>query len=291
MNAPVKIACIQMYAAYQKKKENLRKAEEMVEEACANGANLLVLPEVFTGTSCTCRAEAYSQAEPIPDGETTRLLTRLSRTHGVYICGSFIEQDGTDLYNTAILTGPEGLIGKYRKLHLCGDELYYFEPGDLGIPVFHTPLGRIALLICLDTYYPETFRIAALQGADIVCACYHGMDLQKARSLPEQLHTPIPVLCMANALSNHMFVVGSNRVGNCNGYQAAGQSIIAGPFGAPIGPVAPHDQETILYAEVDLCDTRRRYLDATNSRLPNRRTDVYGTLLGYDPKEYPKQQV
>ena len=289
MNAPVKIACIQMHAEFQKKQENLNRAEHFIRDACANGANLLVLPEFFTGTSSRSRAEAYAQAEPIPAGETTRRLLELSAEYGVYICGSFLEQDGVDLYNTSVLTGPEGFIGKYRKLQLCGDETYYYEPGNLGIPVFHTKLGRIALLICLDTYYPETFRIAAMQGADIVCASYHGMDLQKARSLPDNLYTPIPILCMANALSNHMYVVGCNRVGNCNGYQAAGQSIIANPYGAPVGPVAPYDQEVILYAEVDLCDTRRRYIDATNSRIANRRTDVYDSMLGYDPAHWPKQ--
>jgi len=287
MNAPVKIACIQMHAEYQKKTENLRHAEELLEQACSNGANLLVLPEAFTATSGTARAEAYAGAELIPDGQTTQMLLRLSKAHGVYICGSFIERDGVDLYNTAILTGPDGLIGKYRKIHLCGDEVFYYEPGDLGIPVFHTPLGRIALLICLDTYYPESFRIAAVQGADIVCACYHGKNLHDEWKMPDGVYTPIPTLCMANALAHHMFVVGCNRVGETNGYVAAGQSIIANQQGVPVVPIAPHDKEAILYAEVDLSDTRRRYISATNRRLGNRRTDVYDHLLGYDPAKYP----
>lgn len=289
MNAPVKIACIQMHAEYKQKADNLRRAEAFVEEACANGANLLVLPEVFPGTASKCRADAYEQAEPIPEGETTRMMLRLAKAHGVYLCGSFIERDGVDLYNTAILTGPEGLIGKYRKLHLCGAELYYYEPGDLGIPVFHTPLGRIALLICLDAYYPECFRIAAMQGADIVCACFHGQDLHDDWKLPEGVHTQIPTLCMAGALSNHIYVAASNRVGSFGSYTAAGQSVIASPFGAPVVPIAPHDKEAILYAEVDLCDSRRRYITSTNSRLGNRRTDLYDPMLGYDPKRFPKQ--
>jgi len=289
MHAPVKIACIQMYAAYNEKEQNLRKVESLVQEACKQGANLMVLPEVFTGASIKSRAEAYTQAEPIPEGQTTQYLLRLSREYGVYICGSFHEQDGVDLYNTSILTGPEGLVGKYRKLHLCETEQFHLEPGNLGIPVFHTPLGRIALLICLDAYYPESFRIAAMQGADIVCTSFHGKDLQEINGLPQSLHTPIPILCMANALSNHMYVVGCNQVGNCNGYQSAGQSIIANPYGAPVGSVATYDQEEILYAEVDLSDTRRRYLSSTNSRLGNRRTDLYDSMLGYNPALYPKQ--
>ena len=289
MNAPVSIACIQMHAAYQEKEANLRHAEALIVEACKNGADLLVLPEFFTDTSSQNRAEAYEQAESIPHGETTRMLLRLSREYGVHICGSFMERDGVDLYNTAILTGPDGLVGKYRKLHLCQSELYYFEPGDLGIPVFHTPLGRIALLICLDAYYPETFRIAAMEGADIACVMFNAMDVQQERNMPEQLYTPMPILCMANALSNHMYVVGCNRVGVCNDYVSAGQSIIVNPWGAPVVPVAPHDREATLHAQVDLCDTRRRYISSTNSRLGNRRTDLYDPMLGYDPTRYPKQ--
>lgn len=278
-----------MAAEALEKDQNLARAEELILAACANGANLLVLPETFNiNPSYKNRAEVYTVAEPIPEGKTTRLLLRLANEQGIYICGSFLEQEGVDLFNTSVLVGPDGFIGKYRKLHLCGSENYYLEPGNLGIPVFHTPLGKIALLICLDAYYPETFRIAAMQGADIVCVSFAGDNNQAARKLPEGVYTINPALCMANAVSNHIFVVGCNRVGTCHGILKAGQSIIANQWGAPVVPIAPHDKETILYAQVDLCDSRRKHFTSINSRLANRRVDIYDSMLGYQKEKYVK---
>lgn len=262
----------------------------MILEACENGAELLVLPEIFNvGSVAPNREAAYRVSEPVPEGPTTRMLLSLAAEKQVYICGSIAEADGVDLYNTAVLVGPEGFVGKYRKLHLNGNEYLYYEPGDLGIPVFHTKLGRIAMLICADAYNPETFRIATVQGADIVCVMFHSMDAHDSRKLPEGCHTMVPTLCMAGAVSNHIAVVGCNRVGESNGYVAAGQSVIANHWGAPVAPIAPHDRETILYAGIDLSDSRRKHFSPTTSRLANRRLDVYDTLLGYDPGLYPKQ--
>lgn len=290
MVAPVKIACIQMSVIPGDKDACLAKAEKMILEACANGAELLVLPEVFNGQAEAARADAYRYAETIPGGKTSEMMIRLAKENKVYICGSFYEREGVDLYNTDILAGPDGLVGKYRKLHLCGNEPLKLEPGNMGIPVFRTPLGRIALLVCLDAYYPETFRIAALQGADIVCVSFNAGDFHEERNMPEGWYTAMPVLCQAAALSNHIFVVGCNRVGACGNYVSAGQSVIAGQWGMPVVPMAPHDQETILYAEVDLSDSRRKHFSPTDSRLANRRLDVYSPMLGYETEKYPKQQ-
>ena len=168
--SPVRVACVQTTILPVQVEENLAAARRMVEEACTQGADLLVLPEMFnTGCMFENRAQAFEAAEPVPGGKSTQLLLDLAREHGVYLVASLLERQGADLFNTAVLAGPEGLVGKYRKLHPCEDEVYWVEPGDLGLPVFHTPIGRIALLVCLDAYYPETFRICALQGADIIC--------------------------------------------------------------------------------------------------------------------------
>ena len=288
MNAPVKIACIQMHSEYQDLEKNLETARRMILEACDNGANLMVLPEIFNvGSAAPNRAAAYRVSEAVPEGTTTQTLLQLAREKKVYICGSIVEREGVDLYNTAIFVGPDGFIGRYRKLHLNGDEFLYYEPGNLGIPVFRTELGRIALLICADAYNPETFRIATMQGADLVCVMFHSSDAHESRKLPEGCYTMAPVLCMAGAVSNHIAVVCCNRVGESNGMVAAGQSLIANYWGAPVSPIGPYDKEAILYAEVDLSDSRRKHFTPTTSRLDNRRTDVYDRMLGYDPKQYP----
>ena len=118
IQSPAKIACIQMRISYCRVEENLAEADRLIEAACANGATLLILPETFTtGSAFDTRAEAYAVAEAIPDGRTSQFLLKKAREHGVYITGSFVERDGADLYNTAVLAGPDGLVGKFRKLH------------------------------------------------------------------------------------------------------------------------------------------------------------------------------
>lgn len=286
VQAPARVACVQMEVVQGDKKSNLDAARRLILEACEKGANLLILPELFnTGSMITDRAEAYVLAESIPDGASVTLLLELAQTHGVYVVASLLERQGADLFNTAVLVGPDGLVGKYRKLHPCEDEVYWVEPGDLGLPVFHTPIGRIAMLICLDAYYPETARICAMQGADIICIPSNWMDVKESRALPDPYWTMAPVLCMANALSNHILVAGVNCVGYQRGRHFPGQSVIAGPWGAPVAGPAGQEEE-ILYADVDLCDSRRKYFHPTNSRLANRRTDVYSADLGYHPEKY-----
>lgn len=286
IQSPARVACIQMEVAQSKKAQNLDTARRMVREAARSGATLMVLPELFnSGSMLDSRAEAFSLAEPVPNGPTTQMLLELSREYGVYLVGSMLERKGPDVYNTAVLTGPEGLVGKYRKLHPCEEEVYWVEPGDLGLPVFHTPIGRIALLICLDAYYPETARICAIQGADIICIPSNWMDVKESRHLPDPYWTMAPVLCMSNALVNHVLVVGTNCVGIIKGRCFPGQSVIANPWGAPIAGPAGRGEE-IIYADVDLCDSRRKYFHPTNSRLANRRTDVYSGDMGYHPERY-----
>ena len=154
--------------------------------------------------------------------------------------------------------------------------------------MFHTPIGRIGLLICLDAYYPETFRILAMQGADVICVPFNAGDVKESRHLPDPYHTMAPTLCMANALSNHVLVVGCDRVGRTGSVKFAGQSVIADQWGAPIAGPASSEKAEIIYADVDLCDSRRKYFHPTNSRLANRRTDVYSADLGYRKEHYAK---
>ena len=287
MSIMTKIACIQITPFYADVDQNLEKAERYILEACENGANLLVVPELFNIGSVKDRQIVRNLAEKIPEGKTSQWMMGLAMEKGVYICGSILEIDGVDIYNTAILMGPDGFIGKYRKLHLCGREVHNYEPGNLGIPVFRTPIGRIAMLICQDSNFPETFRIAAMQGADIVLVPFAGGDWMEKRGFPDGMHTMVPAACMYNSLVNHIYVVGCNRTGVCNGVRKAGQSIITNTTGGLSAPIAPYDEEVILYAEVDLVASRDKQAQSVgHGRIADRREDIYDTLLGYDPKRF-----
>lgn len=275
---PVRAACIQMDIKGKDIMFNLEKAGRMIDEAAGNGAELIVLPELFsTGYAFDNRKDAYAYGEPVPEGSASQFLIGKAKEHKVYIAASMLEKEGEDLYNCALLSGPDGPVGKYRKLHLMGDEHFWEEPGNLGIPVFHTRIGRIAMLICLDGFYPETYRLCALQKADIICVPTNWSHI---KTLPAPYKTMGPTLTMANALSNNIFIAACTRVGSELHLDYPGQSIIAGPNGGPLAGPAP-EEETIIYADCNLADTRKRYLDSTNSRLANRRTDVYDEFLGY----------
>jgi N-carbamoylputrescine amidase len=133
---------------------NARAVTERLELAVSQRADLIVLPELATtGYSFNSRAEAYAHAEEVPMGSTVQAWETFSRKHRVYIVGCLPERDGVQLFDTAVLVGPDGYIGKYRKTHLWNEEKLFFTPGNLGYPVFETKLGRIGLLVCWDIWF------------------------------------------------------------------------------------------------------------------------------------------
>ena len=159
---------------------NLQKALNFVKEAKEKGANVVVLPELFLSKYFCQRAddaEALTTTEPMP-GPTTKALGEAAKKYSIVLIGGSIFEKGDDgkNYNTAPVFESDGtLLGTYRKTHIPEDILYheqhYFTPGDTGIKVFETSVGKIAPLICYDQWYPEAARIAALKGAELIV--YH----------------------------------------------------------------------------------------------------------------------
>jgi N-carbamoylputrescine amidase len=153
-----------------RKAENLRKSVSFIQEAVRNGANLVVLPELCnSGYVFETRGEAFELAEEIPQGPSTKAWLEIAAQYGLYLVAGINERDGSSLYNSAVIIGPSGYIGTFRKVHLWNAENLFFEPGNLGFPVFRTLLGRIGVFICYDGWFPESYRLCALQGADLIC--------------------------------------------------------------------------------------------------------------------------
>lgn len=282
--SPVKIAVIQCdpQVGLANCEVNLCHTLRLAQQAADAGATLIVLPElVNTGYTFATRAEAFAHGEDLHNGPTVAALRNFTRENNLYLAAGVAELDGTRLYDTAILMGPEGLIGKYRKAHLWNQEKLWFSPGDLGFPVFDTPIGRIGLLICWDIWFPEVPRLLAQQGADIIC------------TLNNWVWTPPPLFdasgrCMASYLTmtaahvNNVFIAAANRIGVDRGERFLGCSLIAGTNGWPIGDVAPPDEETILYADVDLVSARSAPIwNSLNDLHRDRRCDLYDGMLGY----------
>jgi predicted amidohydrolase len=277
--AAITVACIQMEPRIGETKKNVDRSILLMEDAAGRGADLVVLPELCnTGYVFQSREEARSLAESIPDGSTCKAWIDTAARLRLHIVAGITERDGERLYNSAVIIGPDGLIGRYRKAHLWGDEALFFTPGNLGFPVFDTLLGRIGCHICYDCWFPESFRLAALQGAEIVCVPTNWVPIPGQDPKREAMAN---ILVMAAAHSNSVFVAAADRVGTERGQPFIGQSLIVGHTGWPVAGPASYDKEEIIVATFDLADARRkRNWNAFNQVVRDRRRDVYDEMLG-----------
>jgi N-carbamoylputrescine amidase len=275
----VRIACIQMQPAIGKVEDNVAHSVGLIGRAVELGAGLVVLPELSnTGYMFHSREEAFALSEPIPDGPTVKAWSAIAAKHGLHLVAGICERDGAKLFNSAVLIGPSGYIGTFRKVHLWNEENLYFEPGDLGFPVFHTAIGRIGMAICYDGWFPETYRLAALQGADIVCVPTNWVPIPGQAEGREAMAN---ILAMAAAHSNSIYIACADRVGTERGQPFEGQSLIVGHTGWPVAGPASRDKEEILIADVALGEARRaRNWNAFNQVLRDRRSDLYDEMLG-----------
>ena len=275
----VRVACLQMEPVVGEKDRNVRRSLEMIAEAADNGARLLVLPELCnSGYVFNSRDEAFALSEPIPEGPTTKAWMEIAKARDLYIVAGITEREGDSLYNASVVVGPSGHIGTFRKVHLWNEENLFFERGNLGFPVFSTPIGRIGTFICYDGWFPESYRLCALQGADIICIPTNWVPIPGQDPKREAMAN---ILVMGSAHSNSVFVAAADRVGTERGQPFVGQSLIASYTGWPVaGPASAKDEE-IIYADVNLADARRkRNWNEYNQVLRDRRSDVYGEMLG-----------
>ena len=279
----VRIACIQMQPAIGNVEDNVAHSVGLINRAVELGAKLVVLPELSnTGYMFQSREEAFALSEPIPNGPTVNAWSEIAAKHRLHLVAGICERDGNKLFNSAVLIGPSGYIGTFRKVHLWNEENLYFEPGDLGFPVFHTAIGRIGMAICYDGWFPETYRLAALQGADIVCVPTNWVPIPGQAEGREAMAN---ILAMAAAHSNSIYIACADRVGTERGQLFEGQSLIVGHTGWPVAGPASRDKEEILTADVALGEARRaRNWNAFNQVLRDRRSDLYDEMLGSDIK-------
>jgi len=277
--AIVKIACIQMEPIVGKKESNVQKTIEMIKEAAGNGAKLIVLPELCnSGYVFKDRDQAFELAENIPDGPTCQAWADVAAKLNLHLVAGINERDGNVLYNSSVVINNKGYVGTFRKVHLWNEENLFFEPGNLGFPVFNTPLGRIGTFICYDCWFPESYRLCALQGADILCVPTNWVPIPGQLEGREAMAN---ILVMAGAHSNSVFIAAADRIGTERTQPFIGQSIIVSYSGWPIGGPASPDAEEIIYAEANLSDARRkRNWNEYNQILRDRRTDVYDEMIG-----------
>ena len=272
--APVRVACCQLMPTVGQKRANLDKCASFIARAAKGGANVIVLPELASsGYVFETRAEALSLADAYDGGETTTEWARLARDLNVHIVGGFCENADGTLYNAAVLLGPQGPVGLFRKVHLWGEENLFFKPGDLGFPVFTTPHGVLGAAICYDGWFPETYRTMALAGVELVCVPTNWVPIPGQDPKREAMAN---VLTMASAHSNSICIAAADRVGTERGQPFIGQSLIVGHTGWPVGGPASPTEETIVFADLDLAEAKRaRCWNEFNHPLRDRRPEAY----------------
>ena len=273
----VRVACIQMEPHIGQNVKNVERSLELCAEAVREGAQLLVLPELSnSGYVFETRSEARAAAEEIPIGPASSAWISFCQERGVYLVAGIAERFENRLFNSSIVVGPEGYIGTFRKVHLWNRENLFFEPGDLGFPIFHTPIGRIATFICYDGWFPEAYRACALQGADIICIPTNWVPIPGQAEGSPAMAT---VLAQANAHSNSVYIAAADRVGTERDQPFNGQSVIVSYTGWPLAGPASANEEEILYADLDLGMARvARNWNDFNQPLRDRRPETYGVL-------------
>ena len=267
------VAVAQMQPRLGENERNLEAGLARFDEAVVAGAELLVLPEcAIPGYMFDSLEEAMPFAEEIP-GSTTEALEAACRHLGLHVVCGLLEREGDLLYNAAVLVGPDGLIGSYRKTHLPFLGVDRFTtPGD-ELSVFDTPLGRIGLEICYDLRFPEVTRTLALRGADIVA---HPTNFPMAAKVQTELVT------VARAAENRIYLLTANRVGKERRGEFCGWSQIVDPFGKRLAE-ADETEEKLLVAEIDVEKARDKdYVIPGEYELylfGDRRPELYGALV------------
>ncbi len=269
--------------------DNAARAEAEVRRAAAAGARLVCLPELFR-SRYFCQSEDerhFALAEPVP-GPTTETFAALARELEITIVVSVFERRAPGLFHNtaAVLDGPQGYLGKYRKMHIPDDpryhEKYYFTPGDTGFRVFDTAAGKLGVLVCWDQWYPEAARLTALRGAQLlIYPTAIGWHPEEKVERGAAQHDAWETMQRAHAIANGCFVLAVNRVGKepdpsgTGGIEFWGQSFACAPDGQIIARAAADRAET-LHARLDL-----RVIETQRVGWPffrDRRIDAYGDL-------------
>ncbi len=287
----VKIAAVQMRCT-EEREENIARAEEMVRRAAADGANIILLPELFE-TPYFCQQKNYDfyfLAERTEDNPAVKRFMQVAKETGTVIPVSFYEKYGNTFFNSiAIIDADGSLMGIYRKSHIPDDHFYqekfYFTPGDTGFKVWPTKFGTIGVGICWDQWFPEAARCMALMGADMLLypTAIGSEPILECDSMPHWRRA-----MQGHSAANLIPVIAANRVGkedvtpspeNQNQSSALtfyGSSFITDVTGEIIAG-ADRTSETVISAVTDL-DENREFRQSWGV-FRDRRPELYGRIM------------
>ena len=268
------VAAVQMDVRLGEKTANLEAIRERSAEAARLGARLVVFPEcVLTGYCFESFEEARALAEPAA-GPSAAAIAELCREHSVHIVYGYIEEDGGRIYNALRLVGPEGALGGYRKVHIPHLGLDFFvTPGDRPFDVVETPICRIGMNICYDGAFPESSRLLALAGAELIVL---------PTNWPTGAEEFARYALNTRALENKVYYAAANRVGSERGFRFIGTSRIVDVHGRTLAE-ADDRSESIITAAIRPALARDKKIIRVPGkhwidRFADRRPELYGPL-------------
>jgi predicted amidohydrolase len=250
MKDKIKLALCQTSSKRENKKSNLQKIEELTQRAKQQGADLAIFPEMSL-TGYVLHDQVYELAEPIPGPSVHKVEAIADKTgmHIIFGMPELCEKTQATIYNTAVLVGPKGLIGKYRKMYLpthsVFEEKRYFRLG-YEPAVFQTELGIIGLTICYDVFFPEVFRLSRLKGAQLIVCISASPAVRRGY---------FEILTAARALENTVYLAYVNLSGVEDGLQFWGGSRLISPTGDVLAK-AKYDEDDFVICEVNYSDLR-----------------------------------
>lgn len=279
----VKIAATQMSSTHTYE-GNIKKAEEIIKKASEKGANIILLQELFEN-DYFCQIEDYKNfnlAEEYENSQTLNHFQKLAKEYHVVLPISFFEKEGNNFYNSLCVIDADGTrLGLYRKTHIptgeCYEEKFYFTPGDTGFKVFKTMYGNIGIGICWDQWFPETARILALKGAELLL---FPTAIGSEPILPKDSKDHWQHVMQGHAAANIMPVIASNRIGiekvNNSSMSFFGSSFISDEYGNKVEELN-RDEEGIIIHEFDLDKIFEERVDWGVFR--DRRPEMYEDIL------------
>lgn len=275
----VHVSCVQMEPALRDVPKNIEKMCNFIREAMEKDpkTNLIVFPELAT-TGYQCGRDFQRLAETVPHGESMKAVGALAKEYGVHVVYGFAERDGDKkdvLYNSAVLIDDTGAVkGVYRKVHPFASEKEFFRAG-CSFPVFDTAIGRLGIMICWDTAFPEVSRILALQGADLLIVSTN-WEKPYLDTVVTKNQQDWDLITRARAFDNCMHLVSSNRIGFDETLGFFGRSNIIGPTGEVIAELL-EEVEGIVSAELDY-DIAIPLRSEYYTFFKDRRPDAYEAL-------------
>ncbi len=276
-------AAVQMNARLGEVEANLDQVEQWARRAASEGAQLICFPELSI-SGHWCAGKVWDVAEPVPGGPSCARLETLAAELECFLSVGIAEQEAAVTYNTQMVIGPDGFMGKQRKLHTSADEYFHFRMGG-RVNVIDIGLCRLGIGICYDTVFPETARIAAVKGAEVYLAPHAARcgqwsdDLDKQRAKVTSVKDHARMTFRSRAYDNGMYVIYCNQAGPAGEDTNHCGGIL---FVDPAGKVMAESETDVIEDEMVVCDlTAEAYESRRRSRcfnLQTRRPEIYGDI-------------